>query len=362
VVLLDAAPLPRYKACGGGLVQRARREILEVADIPWQGECHTAELHVPMAGLQHKVEREVPILSMVMRADLDWRLVRAAQEAGAELWAPCAAVGARAGGAVHHRGKVIDVATAQGTLTTRFLVIADGAVGTTAAAAGWPVPIRGMPAVEWEIRVPAEVHRRFSGTARFDIGVPEPGYAWVFPKREHLSVGLISMRRGARRLKGQLNAYLAGLGINDILERQGHGGLVPVRTRTPLVRGRVFLVGDAAGLADPLTAEGLSAALVSGRLAGEAIASSELDPWRAQSHYEQAIERDILAELRVARTLARSLYGLPRWRRWFMRRFGDQFTEVMTDLFLGERSYRGTVLAPGNWFRLARYWARQRRS
>jgi hypothetical protein len=34
----------------------------------------------------------------------------------------------------------------------------------------------------------------------------------------------------------------------------------------------------------------------------------------------------------------------------------------MTDLFLGERSYRGTVLAPGNWFRLARYWARQRRS
>jgi flavin-dependent dehydrogenase len=264
--------------------------------------------------------------------------------------------------AVRHRGKSLELSTAEGTLTTQFLVVADGAVGTTARAAGWVTTLDTVPAVEWEIRVPDDTLARFADIARFDIGAVDPGYGWVFPKEDHLSVGVISMKRGARELKAALERYLAGVGITDILERDCYGGLVPVRPQPTLTRGRALLVGDAAGLVDPITAEGISNSLISGRLAGEAIAASDFDPWKVQGGYEQAIEHEILSELRLARTLSRSLYNMPRGRTWFMQRFGQQFAEAMTDLFLGERTYRDTLLKPSNWYKLVRQYLKERRA
>src|SRR5207247_5882589 len=107
-------------------------------------------------------------------------------------------------------------------------------------------------------------------------------------------------------------------------------------------RGRMLVVGEAAGRADPVTAEGISPAARSGGLAADAIIASELDPPGARAGYHAAL-RPLLAELRVARTLARLLYEHPRARRWVFRRVGQPLVEAITDVFMGVRTYRGSV-------------------
>jgi flavin-dependent dehydrogenase len=105
----------------------------------------------------------------------------------------------------------------------------------------------------------------------------------------------------------------------------------------------VLLVGDAAGLADPVTAEGISFAVRSGRLAAEAILAGGLDPGRVATAYRTALA-PLLRELRVARALARVLYQHPRARRWLFGRIGQRFVEAITDVCGGARTYRSAAI------------------
>ncbi len=150
------------------------------------------------------------------------------------------------------------------------------------------------------------------------------------------------MRRGAGHLHRDLAQYLTAL---DIVPRavERHGFVIPVRPRAEgCARHRVLLVGDAAGFADPVTAEGISLAARSGRLAAAAIVQAGLDEARVRAGYRAGL-RPLLADLRVARGLARLLYDHPRARRWLFRRVGQRLVDAMTDVFLGVRTYRGSL-------------------
>jgi len=151
VVLVDAAELPRRKCCAGGVVYRALAELPAAVEMPWQRRCQRIQFHLPADGLHFQVERQLPLISMVMRADFDDALVRAAETAGAEVRAPCRV------SAVHHRGHHLEIVTADGTLDAGFLVVGDGAVGTAARAAGWLVPVESVAAINWEIEVAEDV-------------------------------------------------------------------------------------------------------------------------------------------------------------------------------------------------------------
>jgi flavin-dependent dehydrogenase len=148
------------------------------------------------------------------------------------------------------------------------------------------------------------------------------------------------MRRGARDLHEQLERYLRLVGIVAPLEVKRHGFVIPVRPRSgPLVRKRVVLAGDAAGLADPLTAEGISYAIRSGQLAGEAIAQAGGDEARTREHYHTELNREILPDLRASRRIATLLYDYPRVRRWLFRRYGQAGVEALAGPLLGEYGY-----------------------
>lgn len=112
----------------------------------------------------------------------------------------------------------------------------------------------------------------------------------------------------------------------------------------------MLLAGDAAGLADPVTAEGISLALHSGRLAAEALLDPAGEP---EERYARAVQREIGSELRVARRLAGLLYRRPGAFEALFRRAGPALCEALTDVCTGERSYNGLVLDPRNWWRLA---------
>ena len=103
-----------------------------------------------------------------------------------------------------------------------------------------------------------------------ELGEIAGGYGWVFPKGDHVNVGVGGWLREGPRLKEQLRRVAVANGLDDVTDLRGHR--LPLRRpSSPLARGRVLLVGDAAGLVDPLSGDGMYECFVSSRLAAAAI-------------------------------------------------------------------------------------------
>ncbi len=331
VILLEKAKLPRPKVCGGGIVWRARRMLPPSPNSLWLAECRRARLIVD--GKSYASERSDPIVSMVRRDAFDAWLCDHAMRAGVDCWQ---------GFEVREADFAADhVCLSDGSrqVRARLVVAADGASGRMARLAGWRAHERPAAAVEAEIQVSDAQYVRFAGTARFDFDLPLRGYGWVFPRDGCLNVGLgvFAGRTSGAGLRSLLKDYCDRL---ELPHGECHGYVIPLRPRKPCARGRVFLVGDAAGLADPVTAEGISAALKSASLLADAIEEGGLDARRCRAAYLNALEQTMLPELKVARRLARLLYASADLRAWMMRRYGERMCEAVTELFMGNGSYR----------------------
>ena len=348
VALIDRAPLPRDKTCGGGVVARALESLPSGMEIPVERRLARVESRFVDAGIAVTIERDTPLVHMAMRAPLDLAMAEAARDAGAALQAPCTLE------RVALTSEHVELETSRGLLRARFLVAADGATGPTARAAGWTEPLASAPALEAEVEMPPRLLGRFADRARFDLGVPAGGYGWIFPKADHLSVGVGVFARGGarRRLRDELSRYLQAVGLGEGSVRRVRGAPIPVRPRREAARGRVLLVGDAAGLADPLTGEGISLAIRSGRLAAESLLVAGLDPRAVARGYLTSLQRDILGDLRIARGLAWVLYRRPGLARRLVPRLGQLAGEALTEVVAGRRTYRGLVGSVRAWRRL----------
>ncbi len=338
VALLERAKIPRYKACGAAIVGRAMRIMPTNVRQAVERECFTAELNMLDAGLQFIVTREEPLVFMSMRDKLDGLLSCNAVNAGAELLEECNALN------VTSEDGAVRVVTNRGSLSASFVIAADGAAGSLAKKGGWRETRTLAPAVEWEVPVDEKTLERFAGRARFDFGLVPSGYAWIFPKGSHLSVGAATLKRSSVNLAAGLEKHLVSLGIplTDGITR--HGAVASSRPRSDtLMRGRILLVGDAAGLADPVTGEGISFAVMSGQAAAASLVGGEFEEKGVREIYEATIEEEILKELRPALDVAKLLYGPAAIRNYLFRHKGQEFCEAITDVIAGKAKYSELV-------------------
>jgi len=348
VIVLEKASLPRYKTCGGGIVRRGLRLLPIAIGDAVERECFTAEINLHDAGLRFETQRQVPIVSMTMRDRFDNLLLSAAREAGADI-ACCEVLD------VYPHGERVDLATSQGPLQARFVIAADGALSTVARKTNWPDNRPLIPALEYEVTVGDGLPARFAQSARFDFGVVPCGYGWAFPKKEHLSIGVFTLRRGGANLNDKFHSYLRLLRITQPQRIERHGSLIPVATRRPpFAIGPILLVGDAAGFVDPLTGEGISFAIRSGQIAARSLVSGNLTAREVSRIYNAEIAAGILPELRAAKLLSRLLYHHPALRSLVFRLYGQQFSELVTDIMAGDRTYREVIGNPSNYFELFR--------
>ncbi|HMS83709.1 MAG TPA: geranylgeranyl reductase family protein [Nitrospira sp.] len=345
VAVLEKATLPRYKTCGGGIIGRGLRVLpVDVRHVIEQ-DCHTARLNVFPMGLSFTTSRPSPIVSMTMRDQFDYALLSVARAAGATLHQRCAVE------AVSLQHDAVTVVTPMGDMRAKFVVAADGALSTVARKVGMADGRLLIPALEYEVRIPQERLDRFRGVARFDFGLLPHGYAWAFPKREHLSIGVLSMVPRERELKRAIGQYLDLLGYRDATQIQQHGFVIPIRPRKgPFIDKRVLLVGDAAGFADPVTGEGISFAIRSGLLAAQSLIDSHLEEAAVQQMYTRSLADSILPELRTGRWLAKLLYDFPRLRSWAFSHQGQRLCEAVTEVMVGTRTYRDLAFRPRNLF------------
>jgi geranylgeranyl reductase family protein len=347
VVLLEKAALPRYKTCGGGLLHRAFKLLPPLPSSVIERSFHSVALNFLGTKMNYTATRAQPIVHLTMRADLDCHLARTAARAGAHVIESCPVLH------VAEHADFVEINSAPETFRAKFVVAADGVYSPTAKAAGWSELPALAPALEHEIYLDPENFARFSQMPRFDFNSIAAGYSWVFPKRNHLSVGILSTRRVETGLQKKLADYLNLLGITRIQKTEKHGYLIPLAPRRePLARGRILLIGDAAGLVDPVMAEGISHAILSGQLAAAALSDCRLDVTRVADFYQSLLREKILRELRAARFLARVLYHHPRIRDGTFRLGGQKLCEFVTGIVMGERSYHEALRNPSSYLKL----------
>ncbi|MFY0630435.1 MAG: geranylgeranyl reductase family protein [Flavobacteriaceae bacterium] len=338
-VIIEKETLPRYKTCGGGFAYKGRRKMpFDVSSVV-EKEFFRVDAFFQKIGVHVTAERDEPVISMVMRDDFDKFLVDKAKEEGITLLEN------------HKLKKItfeddITLHTTQGDVKTKFVIAADGALSATAKLTGWEETRLLIPALEYEVEVTPEDFERLSKSVRLDFDAIPMGYGWCFPKKNHLSIGLASFRRVKVDFKKLYREYMTDtLGITEVVSETMHGFQIPVTPRTDgCVRKNVFLVGDAAGFADPLTAEGISNAIFSGIMAAESIVESNLDEKLAEELYNSKLNSSLIPELKTGERLSRLFYDNEKIRNFLIKKYGDRICDGMTQILMGERTYPTDVM------------------
>jgi geranylgeranyl reductase family protein len=322
------------KPCGGGLTFKAYNQypFLLQNDTPKKRVTQTI-LTTKDAG-SVKLELESPLL-IYSRLDLNSMLLNRAMQAGAQIEKTRVLRMNRC-----DRGWALR--TKNGSFHADYCIVATGArnplrdVGTQLAAGDT------MSALGYY--VPGQ-------RDRIDIQfLPElEGYIWVFPRCEHLSVGICGKGEPAHALRKRLDHYMD----EHSLSRDGasfYSHLLPSLHTPAWKRNRVagdgwLAVGDAAGLVDPITGEGLYYAMRSADLGVRAVLTDLHE--RTEQTYRRLLRRDFAADLEYGSRLAsyifhgRFLFGSVPSRMVQFTRRSPRFARIMQDLFAGTQEYTG---------------------
>jgi geranylgeranyl reductase family protein len=305
VLMLDRERFPRDKPCGGGLTYRAVRQLPVAVDPVVEDVVDRFELGFRY---RRRFERsgEGPLVLMTQRRRLDAFLTEQAARAGVEFRDGMRATAVEAAeGVVRFDGKAA---------AAPVVIGADGVNGVCARALGVAGSRRHAVGLEGNVLYVHAREERWRGRAVVELGSVPGGYAWVFPKGDHVNVGVGGWESEGPRLREHLDRACAEYGLSGSRLEALRGYRLPMRRPGDAVaEGRVLLVGDAAGLVDPLSGDGIYEALVSARLASESALADDLGSYGARLH--STLGRTLAASWKAKLALERSprlVYGIAR--------------------------------------------------
>ena len=343
-LIVEKERYPRDKPCGGGITGRCARAMAEVFGPQPLAQCSLGVSNGVRMSHGPRLVSEVdgcPDMHFVSRWQLDAALIDGARGAGCDVLEGDAAA-------------EVDVAERRVTLasgrsyTGSVIIAADGA-GSLVRRSLWPgrAAARNMGVglvVEPTVADLKDEHR--DGCTRVphtDFGVVPWGYGWVFPHGDRVNIGVggfvgrgINYRGVLRRL---VESYCRP-GAWERVQARGHRLPFGHLTRRP-GRGPVLLVGDAAGLIEPVTGDGIGFAIESGKLAAQAAAQALCAgaPGRALAIYAAAF-RPLYWHMRQA-SWARWLFFPQPCVRRALRALNrhPQLVRMFMEILAGDLSY-----------------------
>jgi geranylgeranyl reductase family protein len=331
VLLLDKQKFPRDKPCGGGVTLRAA-SVQDIALAPVVEQTIYGARFSLRLGPAFDRRFERPLTYMTQRCRLDAHLAGRAVESGADL----------------HDGEALReidlepgliVRTDRDTYCARVLIGADGANGVTGRSLGLRPAFEEAVALEGNMRFVNGVPEEWRDVVALDLGGLAGGYGWVFPKLDHLNVGVGAWKYAGFTLRSKLAQLAERYGFEASTLENLRGHHLPVRVPgTPLARGPVALAGDAAGLVDPLSGEGIHMAFASGKLAAEQALRLLSGETADMAAYEALVETLLQPELTISRRLQELFNFAPPPYLELMRRSG-KFWHFFCALIRGELTY-----------------------
>jgi len=348
-LLIDKARFPREKPCAGGLSVRSMHALRHAGiQLPTELIERTitrAELMGPDKLFFH-IETPKPYGYIVRRSRFDAYLAKQATLAGAQFIDQCAIKNLE----VHSKGYRCQ--TSHGIFDTKYLVGADGANTTVGRLTGLQNPMGANEigiALEVNVLLPNHVWRTTLDSSMiylWFLDVPY-GYFWAFPRKEGLSLGLGGMASGIRKGPALLKRF-AGLfkeqkGLPDFNIGKIRGHMLPVFTlkKTKFAGNRVLLTGDAAGLVDTFTGQGICYALESGLIAASLLKKGidgKLSSMAVSRRYLALIQRRCGRELFYSGFIAQFAHS-HRYGSFRMARHLQSTTKFIFDIASGKTSY-----------------------
>jgi geranylgeranyl reductase family protein len=297
--IIDKEAFPRKKVCAGGVTPK----IVNISPFDISSVIRN---EVSTVRLTHKMKKEfershpVPLLYTVVRETFDDFLLRNAVDAGT-VFKENARVEK-----VSFAGGCYAIITGKGEVRAGILVGADGAQSITARNMGVnPIDVRHMAI---QIEVPLEKIFRpgsVGQTISLDWGFIKDGYGWLFPNGNFVSIGVMGPSNLGRSVKCYFAEWVKYFGLKPE-EFKVHAQNIPHRlSRRPITSGRALLIGDAAGLADFWTGEGIYYAVESARIAAGQIKQLLNGDRASLQEYETIINETILPELEASYSLSR---------------------------------------------------------
>ncbi len=334
-VILDEK-LAWEKPCGGGITFKAYNEypFLKENDTPKKVVTDTF-LSAPEAGAA-KLGLTQPLL-VYSRYDLNKMLLDRAAHAGAQV-EKTRVLG------MDRKENGWSIRTRNGSFDTDFCVVATGARNPLRAVGTQYTAADTMFALGYYVES-LQDHIDIQFLPRLE------GYIWVFPRCGHLSVGICGKGEPARKLRIRLEAYMDQKGLS-YKNATFYGHVLPALERTSWRNNRVagdgwMAVGDAGGLVDPITGEGLYYAMRSGDLASQVLLNEQNAPSQRAAAYCDVLRDDFAADLEFGAGLAKRLFlgrmlfsTVPARMIQFIRK-SPRFCDLMQDLFAGTQPYLG---------------------
>ena len=350
VLVLEKEKLPRYKTCGGGVVLSAVNLIPFDIKPVIQKTISLAEVIDHENETKFIINRDESFLNFVMRADLDNFILSQALGIGITIYDQSEVKD------IITSANGVEVKTDSKTFLSKYAIASDGATGISMRLFKLNHNIVRVPAIEAEVIVDNKTFNQFNESARFDFGFVPHGYGWVFPKKDHLSVGVAFMRKVNQSIQNWFKKYLELLGMNKekILSSQKQGYVIPlIRGKVNCFAGRILIAGDNLGFVDPLTAEGISWAIKTGQLAARSIINNHHDHLKVVKNYKEEIDI-IYKDIKAAKFLSKVVYGPLALRKFIFKYYGNRLSELLTDVITEKKKYSEIVKNPMNYLKLFR--------
>ena len=332
VLLLDKAKFPRGKTCGGAVNVRALRllpfDLEPVVEGVIKGVSFTRHLEEPISRRYAE-----PLMVTVRREYFDDFLVQQAKQAGARFSDETPLLSLR------QKDDIVHAETSAGTILSKFVIGADGGLSAVAKKLDLMQKTSHMLAIHSE--VPTSVlpwHE--PDTIHIDWGSLRRTYAYLFPKKNSLSMGAGGIGVPAAKIKNYQRAFLVTRWQKEEDPPFSTAGfLLPLRQkRRPIQKDRCLLLGDAAGLIDPLTGEGIYYAIRGAQLAAPVLAEALKEGWNSLAPCQEVIDRDLMPELECA-VLVRGIFNL--LPSYFHHKIAtsDRWWTAMAKILRGERTF-----------------------
>jgi len=285
VCVIDKSAFPRDKLCGGLLTLRSKKTFQKVFDADW-----TPVIQAHSGGAQFYFKNKLlnsvtdyKEISFTCRREFDAFLLNLAEKRGAKIILD---------------KQVASVNTGDSTLKLSdgqeigfdILIGADGVNSVVAKSLFGDSFNRATIGFGLEMEVPLSKEIQTIKDPEIYFGLLDWGYGWVFPKRGTLTAGVGGLLRVNPKMKEDFEAFLKSR-FGHVPSAKIKGHFIPFGDfRRAPGKGNILLCGDAAGLVEPITGEGIAFAMLSGFYAAESAKEAILAA-REQSAFDGYLAR-----------------------------------------------------------------------